>query len=101
MERGLTIKYDDVAVFNMTFDLRNKVKLIDDQEKPVASSNLVTDLQMKIGRFRMISEIDSVSAVTYDILRTGVLIVTATHQLLHSVDVKRRHYFRVREITSD
>ena len=62
---------------------------------------LVSNLQMKIGRFRMVSQIDTITGIANNVFRSRVLVVSSPHKLLHSLDVERGDDLRVRQVAGD
>jgi len=49
----------------------------------------------------MIAQIDSIATVTNYVFRSRILVVSSSHQFLHSIDVERSHYLRVREVAGN
>ena len=60
--------------------------------------NLIANLQLEIGRFGVLSQVNSLACIADDIFRAGVLICAAIDQLLKIVNVEGGHDFRICEV---
>ena len=73
MQSGLTIEDNYIIISDVSF-------------------HPVSKLQMKVARFGMKPQIDSLSIVPDDVLGTWILVVTPTHKFLHALDNAEENY---------
>ena len=82
MQRWLSVEHDDVIVTEMPLDL-------------------VANLQLKIGWFWVVAQINSLASIADDVFCAGVLVCTAVNEFLKIVNVESGHNFWVGEVGGD